>query len=245
MYQEGILLFFIGLFASFLGTLAGGGALITISAMMLFGLPVQIGVATNKFSSGIASLSSVITLIKQKAITLKQTSRYVFVAIIGGLVGAFFTSHINERTMNLVAIVLLIFVLLISTRKWNWENQKQALSAKKMDLLWTFLIAIYDGGFGPGSSTFGILHYIKLTGAYIQAVQLTRILILGSCFGAFIIFYHTGYFQWKYAIPLALGSIIETELALRTLPLIPKEWARKLINAIIFMLIIQVFFKLI
>ncbi|GIM47963.1 hypothetical protein DNHGIG_35120 [Collibacillus ludicampi] len=194
MYQEWILLFLIGLFASFLGTLAGGGALITIPAMMLFGLPVQIGVATNKFSSGIASFSSVVTLIKQKAITLKQTLRYVFVAIVGGFVGAFFTSHVNEKTMNQVAIGLLIFVLLISIRKWNWEDQKQALSTKKMDLFWTFLIAIYDGGFGPGSSTFGILHYIKLTGAYIQAVHLTRILILGSCVGAFIIFYHTGYF---------------------------------------------------
>jgi uncharacterized protein len=245
MYQEGILLFFTGVFASFFGTLAGGGGLVTIPAMILFGLPVQIGIATNKFSSGIASLSSVFTLIKHKAITWQQTSRYLFVAIIGGIIGALITSHLNERMMNLAAIFLLIFALMISLQRWDWENRKQAFSTRKMDRLWTFLIAIYDGGFGPGSSTFGILLYIKLTGAYIQAVQLTRVLILGSCLGAFLIFYHTGYFQWKYAIPLALGSIIGTELALKVLPSIPKNWARKLINIIIFLLIVQVSFKLV
>jgi uncharacterized membrane protein YfcA len=244
MYQEGILLFFIGLFASFFGTLAGGGGLITIPAMMLFGLPVHIGVATNKFSSGIASLSGVLTLIKQKALTWQQTSRYLFVAILGGIMGAIITSHVNERTMNWVAMLLLTFALMISLKKWDWERRKQGISAKKTDLWWTFLIAVYDGGFGPGSSTFGILHYIKLKGEYIQAVQFTRVLILGSCLGAFLIFYQTGYFQWRYAIPLALGSIIGTELALKVLPSIPKKWARKLVHIIIFLLIIQVSFKL-
>lgn len=180
MTTEGILLFFIGLFASFLGTLAGDGGLITIPAMMLFGLPVQIGVATNKFSSGIASLSSVATLIRKKALTLKQTIRYVLIAILGGLGGCHFSSHLKEETMNIVAIILLIMVLLISMREWDWENQKQKSSAKKMDFIWTFLIAVYDGGFGPGSSTFGILHYIRLSGEYAKAVQFTRVLILGS-----------------------------------------------------------------
>jgi hypothetical protein len=117
MPPEGIMLFLIGLFASFLGTLAGGGGLITIPAMMLFGLPVQIGVATNKFSSGIASFSSVVTLLRKSALTLKQTLRYVCIALSGGVVGALFSSHLKEETMNRVAIVLLILVLLISMRK--------------------------------------------------------------------------------------------------------------------------------
>jgi len=167
------------------------------------------------------------------------------IAILGGLVGGLVSSHLKEETMNIVAIVLLMVVLLISMRKWDWENQKQTPSAKKMDFIWTFLIAVYDGGFGPGSSTFGILHYIRLSGEYAKAVQLTRVLILGSCLGGFIVFYHTGYFQWKYAIPLASGSIIGTELALKVLPSIPREWARKLIHAIMFLLIIQVSWELI
>jgi uncharacterized membrane protein YfcA len=117
--------------------------------------------------------------------------------------------------------------------------------AKKTNFIWTFLIAVYDGGFGPGSSTFGILHYIRLSGEYMKAVQLTRVLILGSCLGGLIVFCQTGYFQWKYATPLASGSIVGTELALKVLPSVRTEWARKLIHVILLLLIVQVSWKLI
>lgn len=244
MDAQGVMLFFIGLFAAFLGTLAGGAGLITLPAMMLFGIPVQVGVATNKFSTGIASFAGVITLTKQKAISWKRAWRSVTVAIIGGVAGASITSHLSERTMNIVALILLCFALVISLG--NWEvDPKKAISSGKMNALLPLLIAIYDGSFGPGSSTFGILHYTRQTGAYLQAVQLTRVLIFGSCLGAFLIYYQTGYFQWYYAIPLALGSILGTEVALKVVPRIPKTLAKKMINGIIVLLIVQVSLKLI
>ena len=36
-----------------------GGGLITLPAMMLVGIPIQTSIATNKFSTGISSLSSI------------------------------------------------------------------------------------------------------------------------------------------------------------------------------------------
>lgn len=58
----------IGMVAAFIGTLAGGGRLITLPAMMLVGIPIQTSIATNKFSTGISALSSIFYLLYHKEI---------------------------------------------------------------------------------------------------------------------------------------------------------------------------------
>jgi len=57
----------IGMVAAFIGTLAGGGGLITLPAMMLVGIPIQTSIATNKFSTGISSLSSIFSTLSEGA----------------------------------------------------------------------------------------------------------------------------------------------------------------------------------
>lgn len=106
----------IGIIAAFIGTLAGGAGLITIPAMMLVGIPIQIGIATNKFSSGVAALSSIFYLLYHKELRLISIMKYVAVAIAGGVCGALLTVSISEKTMNIIACILLIFALFITLK---------------------------------------------------------------------------------------------------------------------------------
>ncbi|PEB54463.1 sulfite transporter TauE/SafE [Bacillus pseudomycoides] len=237
----------IGIVSAFIGTLAGGGGLITLPAMMLVGVPIQIGIATNKFSSGIAALTSIFYLLKNKHLSVKIIIVNVCIAIIGGMSGALITSHVTEQTMNIMALILLIFALIITLKNKQWVSSVEG-KAKDTTIVsnaMPFFIAAYDGGFGPGSSTFGILHYMNQKNTYMKAVQLTRVLIFGSCCGAFIIFYQTGFVQWNYAIAMAIGSAIGSQIGLIALPKIPLKIAKKLLITIIFLLIGQVAFKMI
>ena len=43
-----LLVFLVGIIASYIGTNAGGGGLISIPAMIFLGLPAQMAIATNK-----------------------------------------------------------------------------------------------------------------------------------------------------------------------------------------------------
>jgi uncharacterized protein len=236
----------IGIFAAFIGTLAGGGGLITIPAMMLVGIPIQTSIATNKFSSGIAALSSIFYLLYHKELRLASIIKYVAVAIAGGICGALLTVSISEKTMNIIACILLIFALFITLKNKKWTVTSEENDTKHTNRLWQpFLIAAYDGGFGPGSSTFSILHYLRYHYSYIKAVQLTRVLIFGSCTGAFLVFYKTGFIQWEYAIAMAVGSIIGSQLGLLILPKIPIRAAKILLIVIISLLLIQVAIKII
>ncbi|OAT72919.1 sulfite transporter TauE/SafE [Parageobacillus thermoglucosidasius] len=237
----------IGMIFSFIGTLAGGGGLITLPAMMLVGIPVQIGIATNKFSSGIAALTSVSYLLKNKHLSGKTIMMNVCIALAGGASGALITSSMTERTMNIIALALLIFAFIVTLKNKQWVS-----SVKETDKdtgmisnMLPFFIAAYDGGFGPGSSTFGILYYMHRKNAYPKAVQLTRVLILGSCLGAFMVFYQTGFVQWHYAIAMAIGSAIGSQMGLFVLPKVSLKFAKYLLITIIFLLIGQVLFKIV
>jgi len=242
------LLIFIGLIASFLGTLAGGAALITIPAMMLTGIPIQTSIATNKFSSGIAAISSVFYLIQHKQLKAKSILRNVLIAFSGGICGALLTAQVAEQTMNIVAFFLLCFALLVTVKNKDWTDSiainKTLSSSTKANLYIPFLVTIYDGGFGPGSSTFGIIYYLKNFHNYMKAVQMTRVLILGSCTGGFIVFYQTGFINWSYAISMGIGSIIGSQIGLLCLPHIPQKIAQRLLLSIILLLIGQMFYKL-
>ncbi|MCC2249710.1 TSUP family transporter [Virgibacillus sp. AGTR] len=240
-------LILIGLGASFLGTLAGGAGLITIPGMMLTGIPIQTSIATNKFSSGIAAFSSVFYLIRHKELSIRSIMSNLLVAFLGGMGGSLLTSHIHEKTMNIVAFLLLNLALIVTliNKKWtaNIQFNQQPLTYK-MNLYIPLFVAAYDGGFGPGSSTFSIIYYMKNSHTYMKAVQMTRVLILGSCAGGFIVFFQTGFIIWSYAISMAIGSIIGSQIGLLLLPKIPQKIAENLLLIIICLLIIQMIYKL-
>ncbi|WP_312506546.1 sulfite exporter TauE/SafE family protein [Lysinibacillus sp.] len=235
----------IGMVAAFIGTLAGGGGLITLPAMMLVGIPIQTSIATNKFSTGISALSSIFYLLYHKELHVTSIIKNITLAIVGGICGALLAVSLSDRIMNVIVCVLLILALVVTLKNKEW-NELPVRTQYKTHRLWqVFFIAMYDGGFGPGSSTFSILHYLRSHQTYIKAVQLTRVLIFGSCTGAFVIFYNTGFIQWHYAIAMAIGSIIGSQLGLLVLPRIPLKIAKKLLTTIILLLIIQVAFTFI
>jgi uncharacterized protein len=239
----------VGIFSSFVGTLAGGGGLITLPAMMLLGIPIQTGIATNKFSSGIAAFTSVTYLLKNKQLDVRTISINITIAFLGGIFGALITTSLSEKSMNVIALILLAFALFVTFRNNNWVSTSQGDGSQKTDSISsriiTFFIAVYDGGFGPGSSTFGIIHYMEKNQTYVKAVQLTRVLIFGSAFGAFIIFYLTGFVQWPYAIALAIGSTLGSQIGLIALPHVPLKLAKSLLITIIVLLIGEMVYKIV
>lgn len=123
-----------------------------------------------------------------------------------------------------------------STPKINEEGTE----TKDSSTILSLLIGVYDGGFGPGSTTFSILYFLKSGYTYVKATQMSRVFNFGSCLGAFFVFYQSGFMQWEYAIALATGSIIGTQLALRIVAKIPLKFAKWLLIGILIVLIGQV-----
>ena len=241
--MEYVLLYFIGFAATTLGTLAGGGGLISLPAMLLMGLPVHSAIGANKVSNTVSSFSSFLMIYKNKEVTAKEALTVVPLSLAGGITGGVIASFLEEEWMMIIAIVLLSFAFITSfLGKTNFDG-KETFRITKKSATSLYGIGIYDGVFGPGTGTLALYLYARLKVSYLRAVGLSRIMIFSSCFGASISYISTGKIIWPLTIALMLGSISGAQLGVRLARKLKKEYVGPILRIVTVLLIVQIVVK--
>ncbi|RPF53272.1 sulfite exporter TauE/SafE family protein [Aquisalibacillus elongatus] len=210
-----ILLFFIGTIATTLGTMAGGGGLISLPAMLMIGMPVHSAIGANKVSNTLSSLSGFIMIYRQKGVSLQEGFKVIPISLAGGITGGLLAASISEDVLFKIAIGLLVFAFLFSfIGKADFSGQQTfKISFRGTPLLYG--IGVYDGVFGPGQGTLMLYLFSYLNIAYYRAVGLVRIATFSSCFGAAISYISTGKIIWPLTFALLIGSLIGAQIGVR------------------------------
>ncbi|WP_336637840.1 sulfite exporter TauE/SafE family protein [Lysinibacillus fusiformis] len=243
---KGLILFTIGLLAAIIGVLFGAAGFILMPSLLLVGIPIHTTVAVNKFATGISALSNVVSFVIKGRLSLKKYFSIMIVSCLGGVLGAIFAILLSERIMNVVACISLIFafIMVLRSNKWIVKDVKKKdvkkTEEQRINKLVPFAISMYDGGFGPGSALMNITYFLKKQHHYLKAVELTRMISLSSCTGAFLFYYFTGIVNWGIAIPVSLGSIAGSFLGLKIIPHIQTKWIQIILPIIFLFLIVQV-----
>lgn len=238
---KGFILFTIGLLAAIIGVLFGAAGFILMPSLLLVGIPIHTTVAVNKFATGISALSNVVSFVITGRLSFKKYFSFMIVSCLGGVLGALFAILLSERIMNVVACISLIFAFMMVLRinKWIVKDVKET-EEQRINKLVPFAISMYDGGFGPGSALMNITYFLKKQHNYLKAVELTRMISLSSCTGAFLFYYFNGIVNWGIAIPVSLGSIAGSFLGLKIIPHIQTKWIQIILPIIFLFLIVQV-----
>lgn len=238
---KGFILFTIGLLAAIIGVLFGAAGFILMPSLLLVGIPIHTTVAVNKFATGISALSNVVSFVITGRLSVKKYFSFMIVSCLGGVLGAIFAILLSERIMNVVACISLIFafMMVLRSNKWIVKDVKE-IEEQRINKLIPFAISIYDGGFGPGSALMNITYFLKKQHHYLKAVELTRMISLSSCTGAFLFYYLTGIVNWGIAIPVSLGSIAGSFIGLKIIPYIQTKWIQIILPIIFLFLIVQV-----
>ncbi|MCE4045603.1 sulfite exporter TauE/SafE family protein [Lysinibacillus fusiformis] len=238
---KGLILFTIGLLAAIIGVLFGAAGFILMPSLLLVGIPIHTTVAVNKFATGISALSNVVSFVIKGRLSLKKYFSFMIVSSLGGVLGALFAILLSEQIMNVVACISLIFafMMVLRSNKWIVKDVKKT-EEQRINKLVPFAISMYDGGFGPGSALMNITYFLKKQHHYLKAVELTRMISLSSCTGAFLFYYFTGIVNWGIAIPVSLGSIAGSFLGLKIIPHIQTKWIQIILPIIFLFLIVQV-----
>jgi uncharacterized membrane protein YfcA len=234
-----LLLYLIGVTATTIGTLAGGGGLISLPTMLLLGMPIHSAIGANKVSNTVSSFSSFFTLYKRKQITLKDSLWLIPISLGGGLTGGFIASQLSASNLYVLAIFLLAFAFLTSfIGKGNFTGE-EPLKLTRVSGPGLFGIGIYDGLFGPGQGTLMLYLFSYLNIAYVKSVGLVRLATFSSCFGAAISYISSGVIIWPLTLTLMAGSITGAQLGVRIAEKIKPQYVKPILRIVTALLILQ------
>ncbi|KGR81705.1 sulfite exporter TauE/SafE family protein [Lysinibacillus odysseyi] len=238
------ILFVIGFVGNLIGTLAGGGGLITLPTMLLLGMPVHSAIGANKVANTVSTLSNFFSVFKRKEASWNEVVPILALCFIGGLLGGGIASLFTEQTLTVIAICLLLFALCLSFLGKTDFGQELELRLKKRTAGLLVGVGIYDGLFGPGSGTLLLYIYAHEKLAYMKAVVLGRVGIFATCFGAAIMYVLNGQILWAETFSLMIGSIIGSQIGIALARKVSALLAKYLLRVITVVLIIQLVVEL-
>ncbi len=230
--QSLLLLFLTALVASFLDTLAGGGGLLTVPALILSGIPPLAVLGTNKLQSSTGTATATFMMFKHKKVNWQEVKPLMFAAFIGAAIGATTVQFVNPDALSLIIpIVLLLIALyfLISPKPKEGKSQPK-LSYRKYKNIVVPLIGSYDGFFGPGTGSFFALSGVSLRGLdLISATVVAKTLNFATNIASLTVFFLAGKIAWTAGLVMMTGQVIGASLGSRFLFKINPAYLRGLI----------------
>ncbi|WP_370931026.1 TSUP family transporter [Bartonella sp. DGB1] len=210
------LLCIVALIAGFTDTLAGGGGLITLPALMLTGLNPVAALGTNKLQSAVAELSAILSFRKNKDINYKLLIKAIIWTIVGATIGTILLQLVYIRILEIIIPFLLtaVFIYYLFTKKLQTNNVNNKLEPdnKKFFLLGN-TIGFYNGFFGPATGSIWAIALMKNFSLNLRtATMYAKPLNLAGNLSALSIFIVGGNIDYIAAILMCIGSFIGGKL---------------------------------
>jgi uncharacterized membrane protein YfcA len=213
-------------FAGFIDSIAGGGGLIQLPALLI-GLPKSETaevLGTNKLSSIFGTSTAAVLYRKQIKPDPKVLLAMGLPALFGSAGGAMLASKIPTSSMRPMVLVLLIVVAIYTWFKpdlGKFENLRH-LPRRRVQIaaLAGVIIGFYDGIFGPGTGSFLMLILVASLGyAFITASAIAKVVNVATNVGAILVFGINGAVIWQIGIIMGVanisGAVVGARLAIK------------------------------
>ena len=205
------ILFLVAIIAGFIDTLAGGGGLITMPALLISGVPPLAALGTNKLQGSVGTATSTYMMLKHKKICWLDVKHLMFFAFIGSALGSIAVQFINVEILSFIipAVLLLIAIYFSISPMPNNKESKARLSENKYKLTVVPIIGWYDGMFGPGTGSFFSLAGVSLRGqGLINSTAIAKSLNFSTNIASLLIFVIAGKLVLVLGIVMMLGQMI-------------------------------------
>jgi uncharacterized protein len=222
----GLFLISASFLAGFVDSIAGGGGLIQLPALLI-GLPKADTVTvlgTNKLGSVFGTTTAAALYRRQIKPDLRVLAAMAVPAFIGSTFGASLASRIPTQSMRPIVLVLLIVVAIYTWLKPDLGKIELLRHAPKrriqISIAAGLIIGFYDGIFGPGTGSFLMLILVVSLGyAFITASAIAKVVNISTNVGAIMIFGLNGAIIWQLGLILGAanvtGAIFGSRLAIK------------------------------
>lgn len=204
---HGLLLIAVGVIAGFLNTLAGGGSLLVLPALIYSGLDGAVANGTNRVAVVAQSISSVYGFFRKGYSDLRTSVVLSLCALPGAVLGAYVGTKIGGESFNMILGGLMIGMIVLMNRK----SAAGPGNAKPKHTVLGHLLMVgvgFYGGFiqaGVGFFIMAVLH--RVMGLDLVRVNMHKVFITGFyTVVALGIFAAQGQVVWLTGAILAVGN---------------------------------------
>ncbi|GAA3580966.1 sulfite exporter TauE/SafE family protein [Gibbsiella greigii] len=209
------ILFAVALLAGFIDSIAGGGGLLTVPALLAVGVPPAQALATNKLQSVGGSLSASLYFIRRRAVDLHDQKLTIALTLLGSVIGALLVQHMRADLLRQMLPLLIIGIGLyfLFTPRLGESDRQRRLSALPFGLVAGGCVGFYDGFFGPGAGSFYALAYVTLCGFNLaKSTAYAKVLNFTSNFGGLMLFIIGGKVVWSMGLVMLVGQVLGARL---------------------------------
>ncbi len=210
--------------AAYIDSVAGGGGLVTLPALLLSGVPPHMAIGTNKTQALCGTAVSLWVFARGRSVLWRLALVGLPFALLGSSAGSSLALSLDNAVLGRVLLFLLPpAMLLCMLPKRERSGETGPLSGLRLWVaapLASFAVCFYDGFFGPGTGTFLILAIHWLLGrGLLEASGTAKVLNLASNVTAFAVFLWNGQVIWPLALPMVAaamaGNALGSRMALR------------------------------
>ena len=139
-------------------TIAGGGGIITVPALLLTGLPPAFALGTNKLQASFGTFSAIVQFYRGGYLKLQKLLLGIVSCFVGASIGTLLVILMPATHLKPIVIGLLALVILYGFFAKSLANKsKKRMSANVFYLVFGLVLGFYDGFFGPGTGSFWVM----------------------------------------------------------------------------------------
>jgi len=222
------LLFGGGLLAGIINTLAGNGSAITLSLLILSGMPATVANATNRVGALFQTITAVLSLRKSRRtkFLFKDSAWFFIPSLLGSILGALLAIDVDpiilKRIIGVIMLLLLV-TMLYKPQKWARATNLDKKTKTWYNWLVIFVIAVYGGFLQMGIGIMLLSALVLIAQYSLRDANIIK-LVLAMLFvvPAFIIFVSSGQVEWAPGLMLAAGQALGAWFGARYILFLPK-----------------------
>lgn len=203
------LLGLVGFAAGVVDSIAGGGGLLTLPALMAAGLPPHLALATNKGQAVFGAVSSTVGYARRGAVDRARAPLAFALGFMGSILGAVAQLAVKPGVLRPVVIGLLVTSAIVVAWPRPAVHRTPLAQARLWGPLAALFFGAYDGFFGPGVGTMLLVSFVLIYAEPLwRASGNAKVVNLASNVAAFGLFAWRGNIVFAVALPMAIANMV-------------------------------------
>lgn len=204
-----LLLFLVALVAGCIDTLAGGGGLIVLPALILTGLPPLQALGTNKLQGSMGTFTATLMMLKHRRVRWSAVRPIMLTAFIGAASGSIVVQFMDTGFLRFIIPLVLVVIgvyFLFAGRLLETHTHARVREPVYRNVV-VPAIGAYDGMFGPGTGSFFALSGVALQGRMLlDATAIAKTLNFATNIASLCIFLIAGQIAWVAGLVMMAGQ---------------------------------------